>query len=670
LFMHFGKADWRDFDRGTEKEWLVTNGLGGFGCGTLIGANTRRYHGLLVAALTPPTGRLLLWSKLDERFVAGGEVFNLAVNQAGGRVTESGFIHLQRVKVDPFPQFVYAFRDVSVEKTVFMVHGKNATVVVYRVRNGAAPARMILVPLVNCRDYHGNTYRDQVSFDVRQGARGVEVQPAAGGPILHLRATAGDFTLQPDWYLGVYYAAEAERGLNPSEDHFIPGFFEVEFGPGEERVFAVTGGLEPLDLNPEAALREQRARLDELVRRAGYDDWFARRLVRAGDAFIAHRRSTGKTTIIAGYPWFTDWGRDAMIALPGLTLVTKRFATAREILETFARYAEGGLIPNFFPDSGERPLYNTVDAALWFCHAAYRYLVYTGDDSFIRKHIWPVLQDIIKCYFEGTEYNIGADADGLIRAGGPGVQLTWMDAKVNDWVVTPRHGKPVEVQALWYNALRVSETLGRRYGLPEAGPGLAGKVRESFRREFWRPEGDYLYDVVGDEEKDGSLRPNQILSLSLAFPVLDPVREGRNIVRAVWRELYAHYGLRSLAPRDPRYRGVYRGDRLARDGAYHQGTAWSWLMGPFITAYRRVHGYSYASRVRAGAFLAPFRDHLRDHGIGSVSEIFDGDEPVVPRGCFAQAWGVAEVLRAYVEDVLEESPETQRIMAEELRTGG
>ncbi|MBE0466618.1 MAG: glycogen debranching enzyme N-terminal domain-containing protein [Candidatus Desulforudis sp.] len=653
--MRFGRADWRNFNRGAEREWLVTNGLGGFASGTLVGANTRRYHGLLTAALDPPTGRVLLWSKLDERFTAGGETFNLATNQAAGAVTESGFIHLQRVAVDPFPRFVYAFRDVLIEKTVFMVHGQNTTVVLYRVRNGSESGRLILMPLVNHRDYHGNTQRGQMPFRVDARARGVDVEPVAGGPALHLEATVGRFSARPDWYLGMHYAAEAERGLNPVDDHFIPGFFEIGLEAGADRTFAVTGGLEPVELDPEAALREARARLDELERRSGCIDELARRLVRAADAFIVKRRSTGKTTIIAGYHWFTDWGRDAMVALPGLTLVTGRYGEAREILETFAGHVERGLIPNFFPDDGTRPLYNTVDASLWFCHAAYRYLLYSGDEDFVRKHIWPVLQDIIKWYAEGTDYNIGAGEDGLIRAGGPGVQLTWMDAKVDDWVVTPRHGKPVEVQALWYNALQISAVLAERLGLPEAKPGLAARVREGFRREFSHPDG-YLYDLVGDDGKDGSVRPNQLLALSLPFTMLDPVPEGQPIVRRVWRQLYAHYGLRSLVPGDSRYRGVYGGDRPARDGAYHQGTAWSWLMGPFITAYRRVHGYSAASRARAADLVAPFADHLREHGIGFVSEIFDGDEPTVPRGCIAQAWGVAEVLRAYVEDVLEQGP--------------
>lgn len=650
--MEFGKADWRNFERGLEKEWLVTNGLGGFASGTIIGANARRYHGLLVAALRPPTRRVLLWAKMEERLVAAGETYNLAANQTRAGVTDAGFWHLQRVVVDPLPTFTYSFSDITLEKTVFMVHGRNTTVVRYRVKNGARAATLWLTPLVNCRDFHGNTYRGQVDFEATPLANGVKVRGLPDVPALVLACTAGEFYLRPDWYYGMFYALEDERGLNPVEDHFMPGSFAVDLAPGEEKVFGVTGSTGEERVDPEAALVRERERVAALIDRAGYDDRLARRLVASADAFIVRRESTGAATIIAGYPWFTDWGRDAMIALPGLTLVTRRFAEAREILYTFARYARRGLIPNTFPDGGGEPWYNTVDAPLWYFQAVHKYLAYTEDHDFVSEEIFPVLQDIIAAYVDGTDFNIRMDQDGLITAGGPGVQLTWMDAKVGDWVVTPRHGKPVEVQALWYNALSLFDRLAARYGRPNPFRGLAPRVRDGFVQKFWYNEGGYLYDVLGEEGPDAALRPNQILVLSLAHPILRP-EEGRRVLHAVWRELYATYGLRSLAPGDPAYRGVYRGDVVARDGAYHQGTTWGWLIGPFITAFRRVHGHSEASRRQAAAFVAPFKAHLRDHGIGFIAEIFDGNEPIIPRGCPAQAWSTAELLRAYVEDVLE-----------------
>ncbi|MEW5762358.1 MAG: amylo-alpha-1,6-glucosidase [Bacillota bacterium] len=653
--LEFGKADWRTFARGIEKEWLVTNGLGGFASGTVIGANARRYHGLLVASLRPPTRRVLLWAKLEERFVAGGETYNLAANETRAGVTDAGFWHLQRFVADPLPTFIYSFGDITLEKTVFMVHGQNTTVVRYRVRNGARPATLWLTPLVNCRDFHGNTYRGQVDFKVRPLPDGVQIQGFPDVPALVLTVTTGEFFCRPDWYYGMFYALEEERGLNPVEDHFMPGSFAVGFAPGEEKIFAVVGSAGKKAVDPETALAREKERLAGLLTRAGLDDDLARPLVLAADAFIARRASTGAATVVAGYPWFTDWGRDAMIALPGLTLVTGRYEEAREILLTFARHARRGLIPNTFPDAGGEPWYNTVDASLWYFQAVHKYLCYTGDHDFVRHEIFPVLEEIIASYAAGTDFNIRVEADGLVAAGSPGVQLTWMDAKVGDWVVTPRHGKPVEVQALWYNALCVFGRLADRYGAEDPFRDLAPRVRDTFVQKFWYNDGRYLYDVLGEEGPDAALRPNQILALSLAHPVLDP-DTGRRVVQVVWRELYATYGLRSLAPGDPAYRGVYRGDVVARDGAYHQGTVWGWLIGPFITAFRRVHGYSAVSREQAAAFIAPFRAHLRDHGVGFVAEIFDGNEPITPRGCPFQAWSTAELLRAYVEDVLERAP--------------
>lgn len=650
--MEFGKADWRTFERGIEKEWLVTNALGGFAAGTIIGASARRYHGLLVASLCPPTRRVLLWAKLEERLVADGETYNLAANQTRAGVTDAGFWHLQRVVVDPFPTFVYSFADITLEKTVFMVHGRNTTVVRYRVKNGSRRATLWLTPLVNCRDFHGNLYRGDVDFKVAPFADGVRVHGLPHVPALVLSCPGGEFYYRPDWWYGMFYALEEERGLNPVEDHFIPGSFVVDLASEEEKVFSVIGSIDAVRIDPEAALARERDRMAALIERAGYDDELARRLVVSADAFVARRESTGAATVIAGYPWFTDWGRDAMIALPGLTLVTGRFEEAKEILLTFARYARRGLIPNTFSDAGGEPWYNSVDASLWYFQAVHKYLAYTGDHDFIRQDIFPVLENIIASYVAGTDFNIRMDGDGLITAGCPGMQLTWMDAKVGDWVVTPRYGKPVEVQALWYNALCVFDRLATGYGINNPFRDLAARVRSSFVQKFWYNEGGYLYDVLGEHGPDTALRPNQILALSLAHPLLGP-DEGRRVVQVVWRELYATYGLRSLAPGHPAYRGTYRGDVVARDGAYHQGTVWGWLIGPFITAFRRVYGYSEESRQRAAAFVAPFRTHLRDHGIGFVAEIFDGNEPIIPRGCPAQAWSTAEVLRAYVEDVLE-----------------
>jgi len=665
---YFGKSDWRTFERGIEKEWLVTNGIGGYASSTIINANTRKYHGLLVAAHNPPGWRVAQLVKLDERLSAGERNYNLATNESSAGVFEFGFVHLQQVQVGDFPTFIYSFADIILRKTVFMIYGQNTTAIMYQVNNGAEPAVLRLTPLVNCRGYHFITSQGQINFTQAEIPRGVSIKGREDIPPLRLTCSSGEYVEEGRWFNGMAYAVERERGENPHEDHYVPGCFEVSLAPGEQKTFTVIAStVEFGELDGPALMEKEKFRIGRLIDQAGCDDDLARRLVRAADAFIVRRRSTGTKTVIAGYPWFTDWGRDTMISLPGLTLVTRRFDEAREILTTYARQCSKGLLPNSFRIGARDPLFNTVDASLWYFQAVYKYLLYTGDSEFIRQEVYPVLQDIIDWYMKGTEYNIGMDKDGLLRAGSPDTQLTWMDARVDEWVVTPRHGKAVEINALWYNAVCVTEKLAALYGDAYPFTGLATRIKDNFQRHFWNQKEGCLYDVVAPEGKDARLRPNQLLAVSLPYSMLT-LEQGRQVVHKVWRELYVTYGIRSLSPDNPEYRGVYKGDRVRRDGAYHQGTAWSWLMGPFISAYRRVHNYTPASRAQAARFISPFRDHLRDHGVGSISEIFDGDEPAIPRGCFAQAWGVAEILRAYVEDVLELRPPAESAL--EILKGG
>lgn len=661
---YYGKGDWRSLERGIEKEWLVTNGIGGYASSTIVNLNTRKYHGLLVAAHNPPGGRVLHLTKLDERFKTASCTYNLAANDNRSGFVEYGFIHLQQVRAEPFPTFTYSFGDITLVKTIFMVHGQNTTVIHYQAHNGAEPAVLTLVPMVNCRGHHYITKQGEINFTQQLREGGVTIKGREGLPPLLLSSSSGTYIQYDCWYEGMAYAAEKERGENPHEDHYIPGRFEISFAPGENKIFTVVASTVEFDnLNGEELLAAERSRLQELVLQAGCDDHLARRLVRAADAFIAQRRSTGKKTIIAGYPWFADWGRDAMIALPGLTLVTKRFNEAREVLLTLARHRRRGLLPNAFFDGVKEPVYNAVDASLWFVHAVYKYLTYTGDLEFVREQLYPVVKDVIHWYMEGTDFDIGMDSDGLISAGSPDIQLTWMDAKVDHWVVTPRHGKAVEINALWYNAVCILNVLSSMAGEKHTYPDLPAKIKDNFVRKFWNEENYYLNDVITPDGPDDKLRPNQLMAVSLPYSML--TREmGRRVVQRVWRELYLTYGIRSLAPCDECYKGVYLGDRLSRDGSYHQGTAWSWLMGPFITAYRRVNNYSPESRVQAQYFILPFRDQLRNHGVGYISEIFDADEPAIPRGCIAQAWGVAEVLRALVEDVLEIRPAAEQAIGQ------
>lgn len=647
--LDFGKSEFNP-EIGPTKEWLVTNGLGGFASGTIIGLNTRRYHGLLVASLHPPVDRRLLVAGLDEDIYINDQRYVLGTNQVRGGYAQQGYRYLQRFRRNPLPTFTYRIRDLFLIKTIFMVYGENTTMVNYRIINqNRKRVAIYLFPLLNCRDFHGTTSENDWPFHQEITNRNrVETEPFPGAPHIFLESDQAGYVREPSWYRGMYYAVEDFRGLPCIEDHYIPGYFEISTCNSLEFSVAFsTGDLFPLDCK--AAMAHELERREKLCDHAGYQDKFARQLTLAADDFLVWRQSTGKKTIIAGYPWFNDWGRDAMIALPGLTLCTKRYQDAREILATFSEYARDGLVPNMFADVGQKPLYNTVDASLWYFFAVQKYLSYTGDEQFIKEHLFPTMQEILAYYRAGTRFGIKMDDDGLVSAGRPGVQLTWMDARVGDWVVTPRTGKPVEINALWYNALVFMSELAGKFGKSDAWGALARQVRSSFITAFWNETGGCLYDVAAEDFRDERLRPNQIIAVSLPYSPLPP-EKARSVVVRVWEDLYAVYGLRSLSPVEPEYQGHYGGNQFTRDSAYHQGTVWSWLIGHFITAFRKVYGNSPESQATIRLFLAPFRDHLRQHGIGTVSEIFEGEPPFNPRGCFAQAWGVAEVLRSYVEE--------------------
>ncbi|PKM82309.1 MAG: glycogen debranching protein [Firmicutes bacterium HGW-Firmicutes-14] len=659
--MIFSRNELGVFERSADKQWVVTNGLGGFASSTITGANTSKYNGLLFAAFRPPGDRTLLLAKLEEEITVNGNSYSLGSNHTGTGIFPAGYNHLQSFELRPFPTFTFSFGGVIVEKVVFMVREANITISRYTLYTGAGGrANLKITPLVNCRHYHHTIKRNDWPFNQETTDKSVIIEAYPGAPKLKLYSDKAVYERGPGyWFEHMYYKQEDQRGLDPWEDHFMPGYFEVALSDGESfSIIASTEGEKEVK-NPFLEQVGAERRLAQLVEEAGFQEEFVNRLILAADSFIVNRQSTGAKTVIAGYPWFTDWGRDTMIALPGLTLVTRRFGEAREILHTFAGYCEKGLIPNMFPDQGEKPLYNTVDAPLWFFHAAYKYISYTGDYDFIREEIYPVLKDIIRYYREGTLFNIGMDKDGLISAGEYGIQLTWMDAKAGDWVVTPRHGKPVEINALWYNALEVMNRLAAKFkDKKEDYAGLAARARNGFLEKFWNPGQACLYDVILDEGKDDSIRPNQIFAVSLPFSPLDHGKQV-HVVNTVWRELYFSFGLRSLSPASHEYHGRYFGNVVQRDEAYHQGTGWAWLAGPFITAYRRVNDYSAESKTVAERFIAPFKAHLWDHGIGSVSEVFDGDPPHYPRGCFSQAWSVAEVLRAYVEDIMGVIPDRQ-----------
>jgi predicted glycogen debranching enzyme len=643
-----------DFEQSRRREWLETNLMGSFACSTVSGMNTRRYHGLLTAATRPPVGRMLLLSKLEETLVAGNQRVDLGTNQYAGAVHPRGYQLMTRFRLDPFPVFTFEWQDVRIEKSVFMVHESSTTVIEYRVVQAPAglSLRLELRPLIAFRDYHGTTHENAGLNPAVQQTPGIaSVAAYPGLPRLYLAHNASRVDARGFWYRRFFYAVEAERGLDAEEDLFNPLALHFPFGKTQPAI--VIASVEPKTVSDAAALREAEiSRREKVAASAPVEDPLARRLALAANQFLA-RRGEGYT-VMAGYPWFTDWGRDTMITLPGLLHLNGYAEIVQGILREFARHVDQGLLPNRFPDAGEAPEFNTVDATLWFFEAARAYLARTGDEAFVREQLYGVFKEIIDWHMRGTRYNIRMQEDGLLEAGQPGVQLTWMDAKVGDLVVTPRIGKPVEIQALWFNALKIMEDLASRFGDPEAANRYRANtslVQETFNRVFWNTEANCLYDVVGDDHADASVRPNQVFAVSLRHSMLNQERAAQ-ILGVVERELLTPYGLRSLSPRDPHYKGRYEGNRFERDSAYHQGTVWPWLMGPYITAYCNVHdGSSEETRQHARELLKPLEAQMEKAGLGQVAEIYDGEEPRRARGCFAQAWSVGELLRVLGENV-------------------
>ena len=637
------------------REWLETNGIGGFASSTVWGMNTRRYHGLLTAATKPPVGRMVLLSKLEETVILDGARSDLATNRYPGVLHPHGFDYLVNFRLDPFPTFRFEIGGSGIEKTVFMVYGKNTTVVQYTLL-GNRSCTLELRPLVAFRDYHNLTHRNDVlrSEFVAADNR-ILYRPYDGLPPLYLIHEDAAIEKTGEWYRNFEYDAERARGLDFTEDLFNPFLIRIELGPG--KTCSIVATTSERGLRSPGTMRDTESqRRREIFTRAPAQDPLVRRLVRAADDYLVDR-GNGKT-IIAGYPWFSDWGRDTMIALPGLTLVTGRYDVARAILGEFAKHIDQGMLPNRFPDAGEPTEYNSVDAALWFFEATRAYLAYTLDEPFVLRELYPKLKQILECYLAGTRHGIRVDDDGLVHVGEPGTQLTWMDAKVGDWVVTPRIGKPVEVQALWYNALRIQQELARKTGDTAAESFLremAEHTRRNFNRLFWNGQDECLYDVVNGDTHDRSIRPNQVLAVSLPNSIVDNER-GQKILNGIEKHLLTPMGLRTLAPSDPAYRPRYEGGVTSRDSAYHQGTVWPWLMGPFVKAYLKVQADSPGARDKAKQWLNGFSEHLRTAGLGHISEVADGNTPHAPGGCIAQAWSVAEVLRAMSEDVLRVVP--------------
>jgi predicted glycogen debranching enzyme len=650
------RGDLESFEAAASREWLVTNGLGGFASGTAAGACTRRYHGLLVAALKPPVERTVLVAKLEAEARYDGASFALTSNEYGdGTIDPRGFENLGSFSLDGLtPVWRWVLGDAVLEQRLTMIHGENTCETTFELVRASARLALTLKPLCTYRDYHSHS-RGGWPLAVTSIAGGCEVRAFEGAVPYRIAADKGSFRVQPSWYWNFRHRAESARGLDDREDLFVPGELAVELEAGD-KVTVVLSAAKPADdsalarepIDGGTLLARETRRQQQLLEGlpAGSPEWI-RQLTLAADQFIVRRGDAGHT-VIAGYPWFSDWGRDTMIALPGLTLATGRRDVAASVLRTFARHVSEGMLPNRFPDAGEAPEYNTVDATLWYFHAIDQYVAASGDRAIVAE-LYPVLLAIIEAHLQGTRFSIRADADGLLYAGEPGVQLTWMDAKIGDWVVTPRIGKPVEINALWYRALVVMQSFAaltgdqlaeRRFAV------LAGNVLRSFRRRFWMPDRGYLADVVDGPgvAADASLRPNQIFAVSID-PELLEAEQARAVVDVCARRLWTPLGLRSLAPSEPGYVARYGGSPSERDAAYHQGTVWSWLLGPFALAHWRVYRDAAAAR----SWLDGIAAHLRQSCVGQVGEIFGGAPPHRAEGCFAQAWGVAEVLRAWLE---------------------
>jgi predicted glycogen debranching enzyme len=641
-------------ETGTEREWLVTNGLGGFGCGTVAGILTRRYHGLLIAAL-PELGRVLLVSKAEEVVRYAGRDYALGANRwSSGTIQPRGFQFIEQFHLaGSIPVWRFACADAVFEKRVWMQDGANTTFVRYDLVYASGPAALEVKVLVNYRDIHRTTQANDWKTSVTAVPGGLCVVAREGAIPMYLLSDVAQAESRGEWYRNYDLAAERDRGLDDREDHLLAGIFRARLSPGGSVTFAFS-------TDPAPPLKDREA----LMAREGLDQklleyWIAAepraaleaphwiwQLVLAAAQFLARRRTAEgreRWSIVAGYPWFSEWGRDAMIALPGLALATGRPDVARSVLYEFPRFAEQGLLPNTFSENGAPAAYNTVDAMLWYTQALRQYVTQSSDLSIVRD-VFDILASMVDWYVRGTRYGIHMDSgDGLLYAGEPGTQVTWMDAKVGDRPVTARIGKPVEINALWFNALRAMAQFAAELGKPgEDYTRLSDRVKKAFAR-YWDEERQCCFDVIdGPNGKDGSLRPNQIFAVSLPESPLT-VEQRKQVVDICAVHLATPHGLRSLDSADANYCGRYEGPQAKRDAAYHQGTVWGWLLGPFVLAHLRV----YSDPSRAFAFLEPMAHHLLAAGLGSVSEIFDGDAPFMARGAFAQAWSVAEIVRAW-----------------------
>ena len=647
---NLGRGSYKTIKEGNELSWMIGNGIGGYANHTIVGGGATAFHGYLIASLNPPVSRYLLFTRTQEEVIINDRMYDLT-SQEYVNYSKNGQEYLERL---------------TVNKTIAMEYGKNTVTVCYDIENGAEDIQLNILPLFNYKMAGELSEKADLKFDVSIDEKTLKLVPEANKALsINFFVSEGEYydrkliptsMATPNYLIeeNQYYRLDNRTGSLGLDNHYTPYEVQIKLKANEHKKIYIKCSTEEIDEKSGFEIvKEYKDRMDSIIENAGYEDNFVNNLIKASDHFIVKRNSTNLKTILAGFPWFTDWGRDTMIAFEGLCLVPKRFEDAREILESFAKYIKNGMVPNVFPDINSEPMYNTVDASLWYFQAVYKYLKYTGsadDYKFVEEKIFSKLKEIYKYYKNGTDFSIGMDEDGLIHAGNGLDQVTWMDVRVGDLVVTPRHGKPVEINALWYNALCILEYLSKKFNEDNSEyHKLSLKVKESFNNRFWCEKNNCLLDVV--DEDDDKIRPNQLWAVSLPFSILDRDKE-KMIVDTCYKHLYSTYGLRSLSFMDKDYKNKYIGKLIDRDKAYHMGTTWGFLIGPFITSYCKVNDYSKETLEKSKEMCLVFEDHMRDGCINGIAEIFDGDFSSTGRGTYTQAWSVSEVLRVYVTDVL------------------
>lgn len=657
--MRFGKESWITYEKSLEREWIIANGISGFGGCSIVGSNGRKHNGLLVGAINSPEERYMILSKLEEYIYINENKYPLFTTKYKDFIIE-GYKNQQSFEYDGIPHYRYVVEDVIIDKSIVMKYRENLVAIKYDIKNGSNNISLEVNPLMCFRDLSIYNNKENLVFNKEKIENGLKLIPhIKKDAVINLWVENGIDSKDLDLITEeVYYDIDKTTGdKKPYERFYIPNTVKFKLKPYERKVGYIICTLNYFNKpSGEKIFKEEIGRINKLKNTFNDKRDLAKYLPLAADQFIVERNSTNCKTILAGYPWFLDWGRDAMIAINGLTLATNRLDDCKEILKSFSLYEKDGLIPNMFPGKGREPIYNTVDGSLWFINAAYSLLLYGNDSKtleFIKEEIYPTIKNIIKFYKKGTKFSIHMEEDGLISAGSGLDQVTWMDVRVNGIVVTPRHGKPVEINALWYNALNIAGLLCSKFEEKKENEyfSLAEKVKKSFYKVFWNEDKKCLYDVVNDNEKDDSIRCNQIWAVSLWFTMLDREKE-KKIVDKVFKELYTSYGLRSLSRDNKDYKPYYCGELLKRDMAYHQGTVWAFPLGAFFTAYCKVNDYSKEAIDFVDSLMKDMEDHLKNHCLGTIAEIFDGDFPNTPRGCYSQGWSVGEILRVYYEDIL------------------